>query len=159
MTVCPTCKNTPLDAQGRCVTCAAQADGMVVLDRKAFDVIRQELEQLAEAGLSPEMEEVPSADEPAMRRARPAVWNLYVPKDEAPRAQELLGKAWAQLLDEGAREAAVRGMGPIDLDAGGEITCPACGHTFPAQGNLTECPDCGLGLGVGDAAPEDEGRR
>ena len=34
----------------------------------------------------------------------------------------------------------------VDLDAGGEITCPACGTVFQGE----ECPDCGLFLGIPD---------
>ncbi len=43
------------------------------------------------------------------------------------------------------------------MDAGGQVTCPACGHAFvfPA-GAEAECPECGLGLGApANAAPDE----
>ncbi len=119
---CPTC-TTPLDDAGKCVTCAARADGMVLLVRQDYASVREWMDLLAEAGLAPEMERVPPADEREKQLPR---WNLYVPADE--------------------EAAARRGAEGVDLDAGGAITCPACGHRFAAQG-ATECPDCGLGLG------------
>jgi DNA-directed RNA polymerase subunit RPC12/RpoP len=56
----------------------------------------------------------------------------------------------------GAREAAERGLRGVDLDAGGEIECPACGHKFTPAGEAAECPDCGLSLGApADASPDE----
>jgi DNA-directed RNA polymerase subunit RPC12/RpoP len=44
----------------------------------------------------------------------------------------------------------------VDLDAGGEIECPACGHRFTPAGPAAECPDCGLSLGApADASPDE----
>jgi uncharacterized Zn-finger protein len=44
----------------------------------------------------------------------------------------------------------------VDLDAGGEIECPACGHRFTATAGAADCPDCGLALGApADAAPDE----
>jgi rubrerythrin len=86
------------------------------------------------------------------------LWNLYVPEDEVPRAVEFLKKDWSELLgDPAAAEAAARGQEGIDVDAGGQVTCPACGHVFalPA-GAEAECPECGLGLGApANAAPDE----
>ena len=55
-----------------------------------------------------------------------------------------------------ALAAAARGLKGVDLDAGGEIDCPACGHRFAASAEQPECPDCGLSLGApSDAAPDE----
>lgn len=140
---CPTC-STPLDDAGKCVTCAAKAEGMVLLVRQDYSSVREWMDLLADAGLAPEMERVPPADEREKQIPR---WNLYVPADEEAAARQTLGADWKSLMeDEAALEAARRGAEAVDLDAGGEIACPACGHRFVAQG-ATECPDCGLGLG------------
>lgn len=140
---CPTCQ-TPLDDAGKCVTCAARADGMALLVRHDYASVREKMDLLAEAGLSPQMERVPPAHE--HEKAVPR-WNLYVPAEEAEAAGTALGADWKSLVeDEAALEAARRGATGIDLDAGGEVECPACGHRFAAAPGVTECPDCGLGL-------------
>jgi hypothetical protein len=145
MEKCPTC-STPLDAGGKCVTCAAKADGLGLLARFDYATAKELLSQLEEAGLSPQMERVPPANERELQVPR---WNLYIPAEEAEEAGKVMGTDWRSLLeDEGALEAARRGAAGVDLDAGGEITCPACGHTFATGQGVTECPDCGLGLGA-----------
>jgi hypothetical protein len=145
MQPCPTC-STPLDPEGRCVTCAAAAEGLAPLVRLDYATVRELMGALQEAGLSAEMERVPAASPQELQQPR---WNLYVPRDEAERAAQLLGKDWKSLLeDDAAVEAARRGAAGVDLDAGGEITCPACGHAFVPAGESAECPDCGLSLGA-----------
>jgi hypothetical protein len=156
MEPCRSCTSppTPLDDEGRCVTCDAAAEGLAPLLRSGYASVRETMARLEEAGLAPEMERVPPAR--PEERQHP-LWNLYVPRDEVPRARELLGSDWAGLLgDPGAVEAAVRGQKQIDLDAGGVVTCPACGLQFTAQGRATECPECGLALGApSDASPDE----
>jgi hypothetical protein len=145
MEKCPTC-STPLDPHGKCVTCAAAGEGLVVLERLDFASIRESMALLQEAGLSPRMEQVPAANEQEIRQPR---WNLYLPRDQAEQGAKRLHGDWRSMLgDEAAVEAARRGVMGVDLDAGGEITCPACGHTFVPSGEAIECPDCGLGLGA-----------
>lgn len=147
MQKCPTC-STPLDPEGKCVTCAAAAEGLVALERLDYASIREMMTFLGEAGLSPEMERVPVANEQELRQPR---WNLYLPREEAEQGAKLLHGDWRSLLgDEAALEAARRGAMGVDLDAGGEITCPACGHAFVPAGEVVECPECGLGLGAPD---------
>jgi hypothetical protein len=141
---CPTCK-TPLDAAGKCVTCAAKDEGLSLLTRNGYDRARELMDLLGESGFSPSMERVPPADEHEKRLPQ---WNLYVPAEEATLAAQALGSDWKSLIDdEAALEAARRGLEGVDLDAGGEIACPACGHRFVVAPGLLECPDCGLGLG------------
>jgi DNA-directed RNA polymerase subunit RPC12/RpoP len=60
------------------------------------------------------------------------------------------------LADPDAAAAAARGQEGIDLDAGGEVACPACGHRFPLSKEHAECPECGLGLGAPVNAAPDE---
>lgn len=145
MEKCPTC-STPLDREGKCITCAAQAEGLVVLHRQDYGTIREMMTLLQEAGLDPRMEQVPAS---RPQEAHHPLWNLYVPREESEEGGRLLTGDWKSLLgDEAAVEAARRGMAAVDLDAGAEITCPACGHTFVPQGEAVECPDCGLGLGA-----------
>jgi hypothetical protein len=154
MRLCGTC-TTPLDENGRCVTCDAAAEGLVFLVRAGYGSVREMMTRLEEAGLAPEMEKVP----PARREeAHHPLWNLYAPADEVPRAREALQKDWAALLVEPeAAAAAARGQEGIDLDAGGEVECPACGHRFALQRAVeAECPECGLGLGAPGGAAEEE---
>jgi len=152
--LCETCRATPLDDEGRCVTCDADAEGLKVLTRSGYTEVREMMTLLEDQNFGPEMEKVPPGK--PEEKVRP-LWNLYVPAEEVGRAVELLKKDWAALLaDPTAAAAAARGQEGIDLDAGGEVTCPACGHRFVLQGTDAECPECGLGLGVAANAAPDE---
>jgi hypothetical protein len=152
--LCETCRATPLDDEGRCVTCDADAEGLKVLTRSGYAEVREMMTLLEDADLGPEMEKVPPGKPEEKQRP---LWNLYVPAEEVGRAVELLKKDWAALLgDPTAAAAAARGQEGIDLDAGGEVTCPACGHRFVVQGPEAECPECGLALGVAANAAPDE---
>jgi hypothetical protein len=152
--LCETCRATPLDDEGRCVTCDADAEGLKVLTRSGYTEVREMMTLLEDQDFGPEMEKVPPGK--PEEKVRP-LWNLYVPAEEVGRAVELLKKDWAALLaDPTAAAAAARGQEGIDLDAGGEVTCPACGHRFLLQGTNAECPECGLGLGVAANAAPDE---
>jgi rubrerythrin len=150
---CDTC-NTPLDAEGACVTCRAVGQGLVPLSRSGYASVREMLELLEEQDLAAEIEQVPPRR--PEEAARP-LWNLYIPKDQLAQAQAFLRKDWAELLEQPeAAEAAERGLTGVDLDAGGEITCPACGHRFVAVPGKSDCPDCGLSLGApADSAPDE----
>ncbi len=145
--------NTPLEGD-RCVTCAAQEAGLALLSRSGYASVREMMELLEAQDLAPEIEQVPPRR--PEERAHP-LWNIYVPNDQVSRAVEFLRKDWAALLgDAAAATAAERGRRDIDLDAGGEIECPACGHRFSASATQAECPDCGLGLGApAEAAPDE----
>ncbi len=150
---CDKC-STPLDAAGGCVTCEAAGEGLKVLSRSGYASVREMMSLLETSGLAPEMEKVPPAR--PEEQAHP-LWNLYVPEGEVPSAVELLQRDWAEMLDRPeAAAAARRGLEGIDIDAGGEVTCPACGHRFTSSGRETECPECGLGLGApANAAPDE----
>ena len=152
--LCEKCRSTPLDEAGRCVTCDADAEGLKLLTRSGFASVREMMSFLEANGLDPEMEKVPAAREEEKHHP---LWNLYVPEPQVPRGVELLKKDWAELLDApDALAAAARGQQGIDLDKGGEVTCPACGHVFTPSGTLAECPECGLDLGVpANAAPDE----
>jgi hypothetical protein len=153
---CTKC-NTPLDAESACVTCAAEREGLKLLSRSGYASVKEMMEILEAEGLAPEMEQVPARR--PQEKAHP-LWNLYAPEGEVPAAAEVLRKDWAHLLgDTEAVTAAERGLRGVDLDAGGEIECPACGHRFTASGAAAECPDCGLALGApADAAPDEAER-
>ncbi len=150
---CPRC-SSPLDAGGACVTCAAAAEGLRLVSRSGYASVKEMMELLEAEGLSPAVEQVPA------RRPEETVrplWNLYVPEAELERAAAFLMTDWAHLLgDPDAVAAAERGMRGVDLDAGGEIECPACGHRFAASASQAECPDCGLGLGSPFESAPDE---
>jgi len=149
-TTCPKCA-TPLDEGGGCVTCAAQAEGLVLLASSGFPQIREMMTLLEEQGLGAEMEQLPGLTKEERHHPK---WNLYVPAAEAEAATAFLRRDWTELVLGGeARAAAERGAAAVDLDAGGEIACPACGHRFAASAASPDCPDCGLSLGVGDAVP------
>ena len=154
---CEKC-NTPLDDEGACVTCDAAAEGLKLLVRSGYASVREMNNALEAAGLSPEMEEVP-AGRPE-EKARP-LWNLYADEKEAEAAVGVLRKHWVELLDNPeAAAAAQRGMVGVDLDKGGEIECPACGHKFVLDPSKPECPECGLGLGApADASPDEAEQR
>ncbi len=150
---CEKC-NTPLDEGGGCVTCRAAGEGLVLLSRSGYASVREMMDLLEDQGLAPEIEQVPPRR--PEERAHP-LWNIYVPQAEAARATEFLHRDWADLLggDDAAR-AAERGLRGVDLDAGGEIECPACGHRFLVGSGPAECPECGLALGTpADAAPDE----
>jgi len=150
-TTCPKCA-TPLDDGGACVTCAAVAEGLTPLARSGFAQVREMMTLLEEQGLAPEMEQVPGLTK--QERHHPK-WNLYVPAAELEAARAFLRRDWATLLDGGDAEAAAeRGAAAVDLDAGGEIACPACGHRFAVSAASPACPECGLSLGPeGDGVP------
>ena len=150
---CEKC-NTPLDDEGGCVTCEAEAEGLKLLRRSGYASIREMNNALEAAGLAPEMEQVP-AGRPE-EKAHP-LWNLYAAEVEVEKAVAVLRKHWAELLDAPeAATAAQRGVAGVDLDKGGEIECPACGHRFVLDPRKADCPDCGLGLGAPTEASPDE---
>ncbi len=151
--LCEKCA-TALDERGACVTCGAEAEGLKLLTRSGYASVREMMALLEQAGLAAEMEKVPPAR--PEEQVHP-LWNLYVPEAETARAVEFLRKDWADLLDAPeARAAAERGQAGIDLDAGGEIACPACGQTFAPSGPEAQCPECGLSLGApANAAPDE----
>jgi hypothetical protein len=152
----PTCAkcNTPLDEASACVTCHAADAGLALLSRSGYASVREMMELLEGQDLAPQIEQVPPRR--PEERGHP-LWNLYVPADEVERAAAFLRNDWADLLgDPAAVAAAERGRKDIDLDAGGEVECPACGHRFQASAANAECPDCGLGLGApAEAAPDE----
>ncbi len=151
--LCEKCA-TALGDEGTCVTCGAEAEGLRLLTRSGYASVREMMALLEQAGLGPEMEKVPPAR--PEEKAHP-LWNLYVPAEDAPRAVEFLKKDWAELLEAPeARAAAERGQQGIDLDKGGEVTCPACGHAFTLAPGAAECPECGLALGAPSNAAPDE---
>lgn len=151
---CDKC-NTPLDEQGTCVTCRAGRDGLELLSRSGYATVIEMLELLQEAGVAAELEQVPPRRDE--EKARP-LWNLYAPKEQVKEAVTFLQKDWAEMLaDPRAAEAAQRGLAGVDLDAGGEIACPACGHRFVPPSGGGDCPDCGLSLGAPAEAAPDEG--
>lgn len=150
VTTCPTC-GTPIDEAGACVTCAAVAEGLVPLARSGFAQVREMMTLLEGQGLGAEMEQVP----PTTREERHhPKWNLYIPKAELEAGKAFLRRDWAALVGGGeAAAAAERGAAAVDLDVGGEIACPACGHRFTVSADLPDCPECGLSLGVGEGVP------
>jgi hypothetical protein len=153
---CTKC-NTPLDASSTCVTCTAEREGLIQLSRSGYASVKEMMEILEGEGLSPAMEQVPPRR--PEEKSHP-LWNLYAPAAEVPAASEVLRRDWSHLLgNPDAVSAAERGQRGVDLDAGGEIECPACGHRFTAAGASAECPDCGLALGApADAAPDEAER-
>jgi rubrerythrin len=150
---CEKC-NTPLDDEGNCVTCEAEAEGLKLLVRSGYASVREMNNALEAAGLAPEMEQVP-AGRPE-EKAHP-LWNLYADTAEVDASVAVLRKHWAELLDDpAAAEAARRGIEGVDLDQGGEIACPACGFKFVLDAKKAECPECGLGLGApAESAPDE----
>jgi uncharacterized Zn finger protein (UPF0148 family) len=159
---CPKCA-TPLDEGGGCVTCAAEAEGLAPLTRGGYAQIREMQTLLEEHGVGAEIEKVPPASK---EEAHHPKWNLYAPVGQLEAARAFLRKDWAAMLgDPGAAAAAARGDAAVDLDAGGVIACPACGHRFTVSAAAPDCPECGLSLGVGgDPVPgeveeEERGRR
>jgi hypothetical protein len=151
--VCEKC-NTPIDDEGGCVTCEAEGDGLRLLSRSGYASVKEMMELLEDQDLTPEIEQVPPRR--PEEKAHP-LWNLYVPEDQVSKAAAFLRRDWAELLQNPeAAAAAERGQKGVDLDAGGEIACPACGHRFAAGPGRAECPDCGLALGApADASPDE----
>lgn len=153
---CPTC-NTPLDGGHQCVTCAAGERGLALLSRSGYASIREMLDVLEAGGVAGEIEQVPPRREQEVQHP---LWNLYAPRGQVEEAGGLLRQDWSGMLgDEEAARAAERGQRGVDLDAGGEIECPACGHRFVATAGQADCPDCGLALGAPAEAAPDEAER
>jgi hypothetical protein len=153
---CEKC-NTPLDDGGACVTCRATEQGLALVSRSGYASVREMMELLEEQRLAPEIEQVPPRR--PEERLHP-LWNLYVPQDQVAPATEFLQRDWATLLgDPDAARAAERGLRGVDLDAGGEVECPACGHRFVPAAGAADCPDCGLSLGAPAEAAPDEGEQ
>jgi uncharacterized Zn finger protein (UPF0148 family) len=151
---CAKCR-TPLDEQEQCVTCAAEAEGLTLVGRSGFAQAREMMTLLEDQGVEAEMEKVPPSSKEEHHHPK---WNLYVPAADAEKAGAFLKRDWADLLaDPAAAAAAARGEAALDLDAGGEIDCPACGHRFAVSAQQADCPECGLSLGVGEGVPG-EGR-
>ncbi len=151
--VCEKC-TTPLGDGDACVTCAAEGEGLRLLTRSGYASVREMMTLLEQAGLGAQMEKVPPARPEELGHP---LWNLYVPAEETQRAVDFLRTDWAELLEAPeAMAAARRGQEGIDLDAGGEVTCPACGHAFTPAGGAAECPECGLALGAPSNAAPDE---
>jgi hypothetical protein len=149
---CPKCQTT-LSDDGSCVTCAAAAEGLVRLLSTDFGTVRDAMTRLEEAGLGPEMEQVPAATPAEARQPR---WNLYVPAEQVEDARRHLVRDWTQLVEgEEAVQASQRGEEILTLDGSAEIACPACGNRFTPAGPDAECPDCGLGLGAPGGAGDD----
>jgi hypothetical protein len=145
---------TALDERGQCVTCAAEAEGLRLLTRSGYASVREMMLLLEQEGLAAEMEKVPPA---RPEEAAHPLWNLYVPVEETPRATTFLKKDWKDLLEAPeALAAAARGDTAIDLDAGGEVACPACGHAFTPSAREADCPECGLALGAPSNSAPDE---
>jgi hypothetical protein len=151
--VCEKC-STPLGDGVGCVTCEADAEGLKLLTRSGFASVREMMALLEGEGLQAEMEKVPPA---RPEEKHHPLWNLYVPEADVPRAVAFLKQDWADLLDDpDAAAAAARGQEGIDLDAGGEVSCPACGQVFTPTAREAECPECGLVLGApANAAPDE----
>lgn len=151
--VCEKC-NTPLDEGGSCVTCKAEGEGLRLLSRSGYASVKEMFDLLEDQGVAAEVEQVPPRREEEL--ARP-LWNLYAPADQVEKAMAFLQKDWKELLGDGeAAQAAARGLAGVDLDAGGEIECPACGHRFVHASGSAECPDCGLSLGAPSESAPDE---
>jgi DNA-directed RNA polymerase subunit RPC12/RpoP len=135
------------------VTCAAEAEGLVRLLSMDFSAARDAMTRLEEAGLGPEMEQVPPATPTEARRPR---WNLYVPAAQVTEASRCLTRDWAGMVEgEDAVHAVQRGEEVLAIDGATEIACPACGHRFTPADRAAECPDCGLALGVPGEAEEE----
>ena len=101
--VCAKC-NTPLDENGSCVTCAAEAQGLKLLSRSGYASVKEMMELLEEQGVAAEIEQVPARREE--ERARP-LWNLYAPAPQVAQAVSFLQRDWTELLSnpEAARAA------------------------------------------------------
>lgn len=78
---------------------------------------------------------------------------LVAPADQEAAAAALAADFQGMIVTEGLDPAAADAV--VDLDAGGEIVCPACGTSFDASASA-ECPECGLFLGVPDGVETGE---
>lgn len=85
-----------------------------------------------------EHEEPNATDVPSMFQR----YEVVAAEDDVLRVRELMTGKWLSLLDDGVQ---VRDEA-VELTAGAEATCPACGTKFVVEGD--ECPECGLYLGA-----------
>jgi hypothetical protein len=151
---CPKCA-TPLDESEVCLTCAAEVEGLTLLARSGYAQIREMQTLLTGQGVGAEIERLPPGTPEERHHPK---WNLYAPAAEFAAAAAFLRRDWAALLDAPeAVAAAARGAAAVDLDAGGEVACPACGHRFTISAAQPACPECGLSLGTGgESVPGEE---
>ena len=78
-----------------------------------------------------------------------AVYQLAILEHDLEQARTIFKEQWRDGLQvEGIAGLADEAEEVIDLEAGGPITCPACGETFTPADQQAECPGCGIMLGV-----------
>lgn len=163
MPYCPECRSEYRRGIERCPTCdvalveqlsqanketthegarqylAARTSGAITTG--ALEPCREVRDHLLACGvpcLIAEHEEPGSTDVPSVFQR----YDVIAAEEDLQRIRELMTGRWLAMLDDGVE---VR-EGTVELTAGQEVTCPACGATFIVEGD--ECPECGLYLGA-----------
>ena len=160
---CPACRSEYRTGITRCVQCAvdlvdvlpeerplgiegveaAVAEGTALAVAKGpLQTVNGMRDVLASSRIPTVVRADPESQDPTTGVA--TLFDVLVHPDDGEAAAGALAADFQGLITGSGLDAG--GGEVVDLDAGGEITCPACGTVFKGQ----ECPDCGLFLGIPD---------
>ena len=172
MPFCPECRSEYVDSMAMCPVCnvplqqelpadvrqmssdelreALSGKELFTLRRGNFDHIRELHLLLLENQIANLIAEYSPDDGPAGHYTQ--MYDILVAEDVAQDAVALMEHQWLASHPETA-EAEKNALGLVQEEAG-QIICPACESTLPA--NAEECPECGLYLGPAGLVDEEE---
>jgi hypothetical protein len=165
MPYCPACRSEYVRSVQRCASCdqalveelptapaettlegarlyiEARAPATVTLG--ALEPCREIRDHLLASGipcLIQEYAEAAATDVPSMFQR----YQVLIAEDDTERTRQALVGRFHDLLDNEGVQVDERA---VQVERGGQLTCPACGSVVTLQGD--ECPECGLFLGAG----------
>lgn len=164
MPYCPSCRSEYRQGFEECATCGVplvaeipqgpvettpegarlyiEARKQVLVTQSTLDPCREVRDYLLEAGV-PALVVAADEDDAMDQAAVHTRYNVVIAEDDVERAREALAGRQQDLME---NEGLSGGDAAVQLEAGAQVTCPACGAVFVVNGE--ECPECGLFLGV-----------
>ena len=157
MPICPVCLAEYRDGFTRCEPCGADLVEHLPETDDRFERLERAVEEEKAVLSDPRTLEDAQRDLELLRDARipcllwanpkvlgssgaPLYYHLALLPEDAELARKTIQSRREQML---ADEGLARNDAVVDLSAE-QVTCPACGFTFP---RAEECPDCGLFVG------------